>query len=203
MFIDYRNSSSKLNPRFALYLKDLFNHHKVLSPEVENALITKAKKDDDLEAKNLIILSHCRLYYRVSCKYAFYVQGSISQTEDFFNECFIAANKALDTYQIGRSKFSTWVLFYIKRQFIKYINENSRTITYPVSVYYASKRMENQEKAGKIFKEVDATEYKKSFFEAIFMQNVIFDNNNESSIMYKSIVSENDEKESLKNLDFV
>lgn len=149
MFIDYRNSSSKLNPRFALYLKDLFNHHKVLSPEVENALITKAKKDDDLEAKNLIILSHCRLYYRVSCKYAFYVQGSISQTEDFFNECFIAANKALDTYQIGRSKFSTWVLFYIKRQFIKYINENSRTITYPVSVYYASKRMENQEKAEK------------------------------------------------------
>lgn len=110
------------------YLEDI-KKYSLITPDVEKDLAIKAKNGDK-EAKNRLIESNLR--FVITCAKQYVNQGV--PLVDLISAGNLGLNLALVNYDPDRGyKFFTFAVWYIRREILKEIYNNGRTIRYPVS----------------------------------------------------------------------
>lgn len=110
------------------YLEDI-KKYSLITPDVEKDLAIKAK-NGDREAKNRLIESNLR--FVITCAKQYVNQGV--PLVDLISAGNLGLNLALVNYDPDRGyKFFTFAVWYIRREILKEIYNNGRTIRYPVS----------------------------------------------------------------------
>ena len=112
---------------FKSFLKQ-FANVKLLTKEEEYELFKRYKKGDN-EAKELIIKHNIKLVLKVAFNY----NNEHLSVEDFFQEGIIGLMRAIEDFDYTRGyKFSTYAYWWIDQKVGRLIQNNARTVRFPV-----------------------------------------------------------------------
>jgi len=111
-----------------LYLKDI-SHVKMLTPEKEKEIATRAKNGDK-RARDQLIAANTRFVVSVAKQY----QGQGLDLEDLIAEGNIGLCKAADKFNPDLGwKFISYAVWWIRQSIMQALSDKSRTIRLPVS----------------------------------------------------------------------
>lgn len=102
----------------------------LLTPEKEKELLIRASEYDKY-AKNELVGHNWRLVLSIAKEYI----GRGLPLTDLFQEGNIGLMKAIDKFDVSKSlRLSTYATWWIRQGITRYVEDNSRTIRYPVHV---------------------------------------------------------------------
>lgn len=126
----------------------LKEQYPVLSKEEERRLIKKYQEENDLEARNTLILSNIGLIRKVVNRLPL---NSLEDKEDCFNEGVFGLIRAIELFDLNYDvKFSTYAVNWIHQSIMRYLSNTKEMIRIPVHMMEAfakiSKYIENYQK---------------------------------------------------------
>ena len=111
-----------------LYLKDI-SHIKIMSPEEEKEVATRAKNGDK-RARDKLIAANTRFVVSVAKQY----QGQGLDLEDLISEGNAGLIRAADKFDPERGwKFISYAVWWIRQSIMQALSDKSRTIRLPLS----------------------------------------------------------------------
>ena len=111
-----------------LYLKDI-SHIKIMSPEEEKEVATRAKNGDK-RARDKLIAANTRFVVSVAKQY----QGQGLDLEDLISEGNAGLVRAADKFDPDRGwKFISYAVWWIRQSIMQALSDKSRTIRLPLS----------------------------------------------------------------------
>ena len=111
-----------------LYLKDI-GHIKIMSPEEEKEVATRAKNGDK-KARDKLISANTRFVVSVAKQY----QGQGLDLEDLISEGNAGLIRAADKFDPDRGwKFISYAVWWIRQSIMQALSDKSRTIRLPLS----------------------------------------------------------------------
>lgn len=96
-------------------------------------------KNGDKQAKNLLIVANDKLIMAIVNRYMYKIENSALDFDDLFQEGRMGLLKAVENFDFSKTTtFTTYAVWYIRKEITRYIDNNSRTIRIPV---YLSRMM--------------------------------------------------------------
>lgn len=115
---------------FRRYLSEVSASEDVLEDKEQKTLVRKYHEEGDVEAKEKVLKGNLRFVISVAKQF----NVSSVEFDDLINEGNIGLQEAIERFDPDRGfRFSTYAVWWIKRNIMMYLNEHSRPIKLPLN----------------------------------------------------------------------